>query len=307
MASNTERTCVRDMWLSSLMRKVPAPAGHIDVDGLQLTESELLAWMDGVNRLCECHTYAPLSPLRYPGAKGRLAKWILRQIPIVDSLCEPFAGTAAVTLAAIEHGWPLRRIWINDAHPGVAALWKTIRDCPNQLISWSRSFRPMTAADWDDYMAMPRESPLRLVALHAMSFGGLGEKAGGPIGGKSQSSKYTIGCRWSPDRFAAAVEKWSPLLAGAKITCLDAGGVIEDAANGGWYCYIDPPYVSVGRQMYSEAFNHTRLRGLPGQWLMSMDDGDWICGMGTVVSRKQAKTTIGATYFEVLIKPGDTL
>lgn len=268
----------------------------------ELSEMELLAWMDGVGRLCECHSHHMISPLRYPGAKGRLSRWILRYLPLVDSLCEPFAGTAAITIAASEHGWPLRRIWLNDAHPGIAALWQEIKENPSRLLEWAQSFRPVLA-DWDRYLAMPRESPIRTVALHAMSFGGLGEKSGGPIGGKSQSSKYTIGCRWSSARFTSAVERWSPLLANAKITCRDAGSVIEEAASGGWFCYIDPPYVKTGKNMYSETFNPDRLEGLPGRWLMSIDDGEWVARIGKVVARKPVKTTLGVEYAEVLVSP----
>jgi len=36
------------------------------------------------------------------------------------------------------------------------------------------------------------------LAIHQISYSGLGTKSGGPLGGKSQESIYKIDCRWSP-------------------------------------------------------------------------------------------------------------
>ena len=70
-----------------------------------------------------------LSPLRYPGGKGRLAPYIARLIAAQParptSYAEPFAGGAGAALRLLidEH---VQSIHINDLNPGIAAFWRCV-------------------------------------------------------------------------------------------------------------------------------------------------------------------------------------
>ena len=44
------------------------------------------------------------------------------------------------------------------------------------------------------------------LAIHQISYSGLGTMSGGPLGGAGQKSQYKIDCRWSPD---ASAGKWT--------------------------------------------------------------------------------------------------
>ena len=90
-------------------------------------------------------TYAPQSiatvesrwpvphPIPYQGSKRCLAPTILDYFPRqFDTLVEPFAGSAAISLAVAYKGMA-KRFVINDAHEPLAALWKEIVERPAEL------------------------------------------------------------------------------------------------------------------------------------------------------------------------------
>ena len=68
---------------------------------------------------------APLkSPLRYPGGKARVAKLFAPYFPEHTDYREIFAGGAAVFFLKP----PAKKNWLNDLHPGLYALYLTLRD-----------------------------------------------------------------------------------------------------------------------------------------------------------------------------------
>ncbi len=74
-------------------------------------------------------------PFPYQGSKRQLARQIVACIPRqTKRLVEPFAGSAAITLAAAQTG-RAKRFLLNDAHPPLMALWKKIVDEPERLAS----------------------------------------------------------------------------------------------------------------------------------------------------------------------------
>ena len=81
-------------------------------------------------------------PIPYQGSKRNLAPVILSYFPQhVSRLVEPFAGSAAISLAAA-----YRRLagsfLINDAHTAVIDLWREIIDRPEELaVKYSRLWR----------------------------------------------------------------------------------------------------------------------------------------------------------------------
>jgi DNA adenine methylase len=72
-------------------------------------------------------------PIPYQGSKRNLAPLVLSYFPAHASrLVEPFAGSAAISLAAACRGLA-DRFWINDAHCPLVALWREILDHPETL------------------------------------------------------------------------------------------------------------------------------------------------------------------------------
>jgi DNA adenine methylase len=72
-------------------------------------------------------------PIPYQGSKRQLAAKILAHFPACcQRLVEPFAGSAALSLAAAYQG-RASTFWINDAHRPLIDLWREILDRPEEL------------------------------------------------------------------------------------------------------------------------------------------------------------------------------
>jgi DNA adenine methylase len=73
-------------------------------------------------------------PIPYQGSKRNLADQILRFFPDdFDKLIEPFAGSAAITIASAYY-FKANRFLISDINEPLVNLWKTIIDNPTSII-----------------------------------------------------------------------------------------------------------------------------------------------------------------------------
>ncbi len=76
--------------------------------------------------------YVP-HPIPYQGSKRRLAPKILPHFPTDASrIVEPFAGSAAITIAAASRRLAAK-FWINDAHTPLMDLWREIIENPDAM------------------------------------------------------------------------------------------------------------------------------------------------------------------------------
>ncbi len=72
-------------------------------------------------------------PIPYQGSKRLLAPTILAYLPrSIERLVEPFAGSAAISLAAAQRGQALRFV-LNDANQPLIALWEALLQRPQEL------------------------------------------------------------------------------------------------------------------------------------------------------------------------------
>jgi DNA adenine methylase len=89
-------------------------------------------------------------PIPYQGSKRRLAAAILSHVPDgrYKRLVEPFAGSAAVTLAAAYHS-KFRTYVIGDRLEPLAQLWQNVIDDPTE-----------TANKYESLWLRERERPI---------------------------------------------------------------------------------------------------------------------------------------------------
>ena len=111
------------------------------------------------------------------------------------------------------------------------------------------------------------------LAVHQMSFSGLGTRAGGPMTNRL--------CRYNVDTLCAKIYACNEILSSVKLrqdtcTCLDFEKLFDP---GQAFFYLDPPYVKAGPDLYQVAFTEVdherlakRLRGESRPWLLSYDD-----------------------------------
>lgn len=67
--------------------------------------------------------------LKYPGAKNRLAPWIIKHIPTHKVYCEPFLGSAAVFL----NKEPAYNEILNDLDDDIYNFFKVVREHHKEL------------------------------------------------------------------------------------------------------------------------------------------------------------------------------
>ena len=86
-------------------------------------------------------------PIPYQGSKRNLASDILRYFPAkVGTLYEPFAGSAAISLAAAAHR-RADRFHINDLNKPLIDLWRAIVNSPEKL---AEEYEALWTAQLDD-------------------------------------------------------------------------------------------------------------------------------------------------------------
>lgn len=232
-----------------------------------------------------------LSPLRYPGGKRRLAPFVAAVLQDngrrPDLTVEPFAGGASVALYLLQQDLT-QRIGLADRDSLIAAFWETVFFDTEWLIKEIGRV-PVTLDQWLEFKSgKPRSRRSRAIAclyLNRTSFSGILAKSAGPIGGKTQTSKYKVGCRFPRatlqqrirqigefrDRVAFVFEaSWRDTLSAVnETTCLDGTHV---------FTYLDPPFFYKADKLYRFYFGddeHLALRNnitdLSGDWLLSYD------------------------------------
>jgi len=178
--------------------------------------------------------------------------------------------------------------WFNDEDPTIWAAWTSMAFYTDAIKQKLLAFEPSI----DSYQCSRRDVlqcsdsiPTKdnivhiacaKLALHQMSYSGLGLKAGGPMGGWAQGNQ-SIGSRWSPLSICKRIDTIAQGLSRCRITCKDFAEMLQD--DGRATIYLDPPYFRAGSSLYQHGFSladHLRLckilRHCPHNWLLSYDD-----------------------------------
>lgn len=216
------------------------------------------------------------SPLRYPGGKGKISKFIGRTLEIngIDgTYIEPFAGGAgvAVNLLLSER---VNRIVINDLDDGVYSFWQTVIEDPGYLLKrirevpfdynhrdalsskeyfsyWTRVKRRF---DFDHYTDV-RQKGFDFFMLNRMNVSGIIK--GGPIGGRQQGRRYNISVRFNKNTLQQQIMAIAAMSDRVTVTNLEASHFCKLIADGRFgdpsnsLVFVDPPYYVQGRNLYN--------------------------------------------------------
>ena len=184
-------------------------------------------------------------PIPYQGSKRRLAASILRFVPAqVSCFVEPFAGSAAITLAAARQRVAKHYV-LGERLAPLAELWRQIIDAP---IATAGDY----ARTWSDQEPDPRAHYLRVrerfnrsgepvlllyllarCVKNAVRFNSRGEF--------NQSADHRRK-GMHPDRMRKAIRGASALLRGrCEVRTADYGDVAMEATPSD-FVYLDPPY-----------------------------------------------------------------
>ncbi len=234
-----------------------------------------------------------VSPLRYPGSKRRLVRYIEQTLILNKQrpklFVELFAGGASVALQLAADN-QIESFGLIEIDPMVASFWQTLFYDTNWLVSQVRSI-PVTLENWSKFKKTTtrdrRKLALACLFLNRTSFSGILAKGAGPIGGQAQTSKYSLDCRFSRETLIARIEQAATLRSKAsfvwnlpwatalpKVKDLD---IPRKDANDVFY-YVDPPFFEKADRLYRFFFrenDHERLRDTlsieKSPWLLSYD------------------------------------
>ena len=241
------------------------------------------------------NTGAPLSgrfsPLRYPGGKGKLARFVAELIRcngLEDGLyVEPYAGGAAVAWELLLTG-RVRRVHVNDLSRPIYAFWwsvlerteeltRLINDTPLDLETWARMKHIFAHPDDADKLSLG----YAMFYLNRTNRSGI--LNGGPIGGRAQNGTWNMDARYNRTELVARVERIAQARRRITLTNMDAAALLKTHGSD-WtqktLVYLDPPYFEKGPELYYNFYKHDdhagvayavrSLRTVP--WIVSYDD-----------------------------------
>jgi len=238
---------------------------------------------------------------RYPGGKRKVKKEIAGRIlrfyrndKMKNRLyIEPFFGAGAICLNLLSSQLPTNKILINDIDPGIASYWQSVIKTPKELCELVKDFKPSVDLFYEYKDILLKLKPedfnkddclqigFMKLAIHQISYSGLGTLAGGPIGGKNQKSKYDVGCRWNALSIIKNIWKEHHYLktVTSRFDCRHFIDIffIYDAVLS--FYYLDPPYFVKGGELYQHSFTEEdhnllaqSLKMTSSHWLLSYDD-----------------------------------
>lgn len=238
---------------------------------------------------------APVSPLRYPGGKALLTDYIAdvleAHLLTGCTFYEPYLGGASVSLGLLGKNCISNAVWV-ERDPLVYAFWHSVLHDPDSLCAAVDDL-DITIETWQEFqpyrgIQAPENNEFTLLELglaglffNRTNFSGI--IGAGPIGGRNQSSKYGIGCRFNKPRLIEQIQVVSSYSDLIDLHFGDAIGFMrrnaEEISTGFNFMYIDPPYYSQGKKLYRyfyEDQHHIDLAGFIGAqgypWLVSYDD-----------------------------------
>jgi DNA adenine methylase len=230
------------------------------------------------------------SPLRYPGGKGKLAKFVaevVRRNGLQDGLyVEPYAGGAAVALELLLTGM-VRRIAINDLNKPIFAFWRAVLNDTDALIDLIRETQVTMAVRDRAKRIFTKSADPNLELAFATFFLNRTNRSGilngGPIGGVDQSGTWKLDARYNKEALIERIEKIARMRRYICLTNMDAVEFLNSTARN-WpektLVYLDPPYYDKGHELYYNFYQHddhanvafathnlTKVR-----WIVSYDD-----------------------------------
>ena len=225
------------------------------------------------------------SPLRYPGGKYKLYKYVAALVRENDcnTYIEPFCGGAAVALELLLNG-VVRNIIINDYDYTVFCFWNSILHRTEEFVQLV-STTQVTMDEWDKQKRIRDnlnnhtglEIGFSTFFLNRTNRSGIIDKAG-PIGGLEQQGDYPIDCRFNKKRLISQIEKIAEYKDHIRLYNLEALDFIEDVIlkKRKSFIFFDPPYYSKGPGLYTNFYSHGDHVNLANTITQRLSNRKWI-------------------------------
>lgn len=235
------------------------------------------------------------SPLRYPGGKSRISKYICDRFPPFTELREPFVGGGSVSIMASQL-FQDKKFWINDAFTPLYKFWYHVIKHNTNLVEkiyWVKDTDVKRSIMINDSRDMGRalfeyvkknmidacdiDIAVYFFILNRITFSGTSES-----GGFSQQAFEKRFTNSSIER----VRMLSSIIKKFKVTNFDYSYLLDESGDD-VLIYLDPPYYSnTSSALYGKRgdlhtqFDHIRLFNTltkcNHKWIMSYDNSEYI-------------------------------
>jgi len=231
------------------------------------------------------------SPLRYPGGKNKLAKFIAKicvDNHINGHYVEPYAGGASVALYLLLER-KVSKITINDIDRSIYAFWHSVLKDTNKLCSLIEKTE-INIENWKkarDVQKNKEQVPLLTLGfstffLNRTNISGIINA--GVIGGIEQRGKYKIDCRFNKQNLINRIKKIAEYKSKIHFYNLDAMELVQKiqklSKNLQTIFYFDPPYYLKGQSLYTNYYQQDDHREISkvirkiknSRWIVSYDN-----------------------------------
>lgn len=233
--------------------------------------------------------YSP-SPLRYPGGKASIYK-MMSDI-LADnceesiSYAEPYAGGCGLALSLLFKG-NVQELHLNDVDVSIASLWQCILNDTDNLLKKLNDvnvdmdeWRKQKLIQEDKESADTLELAFSTLFLNRTNHSGIIK--GGVMGGKNQTGKYKLDCRFTKqtliDRINQIADN-SHRIYFYNMDAIDFISHMESLKAPDLILMVDPPYYKKGKSLYTNFYDHDdhvyiseKLNSTSIPWLLTYDN-----------------------------------
>ena len=244
------------------------------------------------------------TPLRYPGGKSRMVKFLKDHLPdenTWDEYREPFIGGGSMFIY-MKQMYPHKKFAINDKYYNLYCFWKMLQQKPKELsdnILAKKKLYPDNIKGRELFLLSQEvlktskdelEIATAFYIVNKCSFSGLTENSSyAPQAYVQNFSDIGI----------EKLKNYSEILKDVKITNLDYSELLTN--DNRVLTYLDPPYDIKHNTLYGgnkgnlhRIFNHENFRDtvskFSGKWFISYNDNEYLRGLFTEYDIKNFDT-----------------
>ncbi len=231
------------------------------------------------------------SPLRYPGGKNKLAKFVAlvcEKNNINGHYVEPYAGGASVALHLLINGY-VKEITINDFDRSIYAFWYSVLNDTKKLCNMIARAE-LTVENWQkqkDIQQNKKKADLLRLGFSTFFLNRTNRSGiinGGIIGGIKQEGNYKIDCRFNKKELIERIKFIAIHRKNIHLYNLDALDLIakieKKTKSKNIIFYFDPPYFLKGQSLYMNSYEPSdhkevsdRIKKIKNaKWIVSYDN-----------------------------------
>lgn len=248
------------------------------------------------------------SPLRYPGGKNKLSKFIAKicvNNNINGHYIEPYAGGSAVALHLLIEQ-KVDRITINDFDRSIYAFWHSVLKNTKKICDLIENTE-INIENWQEAKKIQKnKSKANLLELGFSTFflnrtNISGIINAGVIGGIEQKGKYKINCRFNKEDLIKRIKLIAKYKNKIDLYNLDALKLVtkiqKESNNNKTIFYFDPPYYLKGSSLYMNHYKDDQHKEVSEaikeisniNWIVSYDNTQEIEKIYKWASKKLTK------------------